>query len=209
MNSKKILALLCATAMASSTLVPVMAGAETAELSDATVLWSDTFDAYENDPEQKTGGFGGPALVVAKKARDSYAAIDGVTLFTTNRDDDSSYFITEAFSDEDATDLVLTTNASRFSTAGRGAYIAFDEAYAPTSSESLVLSTKVKIVETDHTYAPAFAIGDVVISNTLMGVESGAWVDLKVALKPDGTYEVLADGTAVKTGSAASRFHRR
>jgi hypothetical protein len=82
MNSKKILALLCATAMASSTLVPVMAGAETAELSDATVLWSDTFDAYENDPEQKTGGFAGPALVVAKKARDSYAAIDGVTLYT-------------------------------------------------------------------------------------------------------------------------------
>lgn len=202
MNTKKLMALLCATAMASSTVVPVItANAEVA--ADAEVLWSDTFDGYENDPEQAVGGFTGPGLVVAKASRDTYKGINGVQLVTTGKEDDSSYFVVEPVAADAESDLAVTTTISRFASTSRGAYIKFDETYAPKDDKYLVLSTKVKITDNAHAYAPIFKVDDIAISNETLGVESGQWANLKIVYK-DGNYELMVDNVALSGGSASS-----
>lgn len=202
MNTKKLTALLCATAMVSSTVVPVIT-ANAEEESNVEVLWSDTFDGYENDAEQAVGGFTGPGLVVAKASRDTYKGIDGIQLVTTGKEDDSSYYIVEPVSEDNAADLAVTTTISRFASTSRGAYIKFDETYAPKDDKYLVLSTKVKITDNGHSYAPAFKIDDILISNTTLGANSGDWVDMKIAYK-DSQYELMVDNTPLSSGSASS-----
>lgn len=204
MNTKKLTALLCATAMVSSTVVPVItANAEVA--ADAEVLWSDTFDGYENTEIviSEQDNYSVTALVAAAKSRDTYKGIDGIQLVTTGKEDDSSQFIVEPVSEDNANDLAVTTTISRFASTDRGAYIQFNETYAPKDDKYLVLSTKVKITDNGHSYAPAFKIDDILISNTTLGANSGDWVDMKIVYK-DSQYELMVDNTLLSSGSASS-----
>ncbi len=205
MNTKKLMALFCATAMVSSTVVPVITANAEGE-SNVEVLWSDTFDGYENDAYGVGKLAAIPNLVSAVSGSETYKGINGITLQVSTRGggDDTSYFLTEPV-EEDSADLALKTSISRFSNNSRGSKITFDTAYAPKDDKYLVLSTKVKIDEKDidYGYAAMFAVDNILVSNQILGANSGDWVDMKIVYK-DGSYELTVDGTPLASGKASS-----
>lgn len=215
MNSKKLTALLCAAAIASSTLVPVMASAEeTANLSEATVLWSDTFDSYENVTTGEHSIAGLPVLAYTTTGPGVYEGIGGLTIKSCTRPDsvsgdDTSYVLVEPANEGDDANISLKTNISRFSTENRGSSFTFTEAYAPTDELALIVSSKIKIDAGESTYAPAFMMGNILISATKLygeGGEDNVWADVKLIYYPDSTYEVEVNGTVVDNGTTTPSF---
>jgi hypothetical protein len=126
-------------------------------------------------------------------AQSVYEGIVGLKLYTTNRADDSSYFMVNPVEDG-SDDLYLQTQTSRFARQSAGAYMAFDETYEAEDGEDVVLAFKLK--ETNNggtTYDDIFTVGSTVINLTSGNVSLGAWHDVKVVATVNGT-SVYVDG---------------
>lgn len=177
--------------------VSVAAGLITTAGAAETVLWSDTFNGYTNTVTHTTNPDTVGLVLVdgTSTAANEYGGIEGITLYTTNRADDSSYFqMTEDANGGKA----LTTNISRFSNAGRGAKIAFNETYKPAAGSDLVLAFKVKVSNTEGTtFDNAIQLNDdnneVIFLTDDFDINYDEWADVKIVITPDGTTVYVGD----------------
>lgn len=198
--NRKLISWASAMALASSVVVvPIAANAE----DETTTLWSDTFNTYVNEVTHQTSpeGIGNVLVDGTATEMNTYTGIGGMTLTTTNRQDDSSYFkVTDV--DGSSTDKALTTTVSRFSNAARGAFITFNDAASYTTDKDLVWASKVK-VENDKgtTYDDAFSIGSTVINMDTLGIADNTWHDIKVVIKSTGS-TVYVDNSATSVTSS-------
>lgn len=194
MKGKKLISLLCAAAMTTSAFASMAVTASAAE----TVLWSDTFDGYENSVTHQTNpdAVGSVLLDGTSTARSQYEGIDGITLYTANRADDSSYF---QLTEDNGVGKALTTNVSRFANNKRGASVVFKEEYRPTSTSDLVLAFKVKAVnEKGTTFDTAMVLNDdnsQEINFESLGVTLGEWTRIKLVITSAGTSIYIGDST--------------
>lgn len=208
MKSKRLISLLCAITMTVSAftgLVMPHAGA-----ADDNVLWSDTFDGYENEvtyfhtDEGQTLGYDNKVLVDGTQtARNTYKMIKNAVLYTTDRADDSSYF---QMTDDADGGKALTTQVSRFSNATRGAKIEFNKdgkptTYSPTADKDLVLAFKVKAENAAGTpFDTAITLNND-ISQEIdfvqdLGMTLGEWAEVKAVITTSGTKVYVNGGTA-------------
>ncbi|MGN1116283.1 MAG: hypothetical protein ACI4TH_06935, partial [Candidatus Ornithomonoglobus sp.] len=197
---RKFISILSAAALVSSVVVvPISASAE-----GETVLWSDTFDTYTNSVTHYTSpeGVGNVLVDGTLTPRSTYTGIGGLTLYTTNRADDSSYFQVNSV-EEDPTDLYLQTQVSRFARQSAGAYLQFNETYTAEDGKDVVLAFKIKESNSGGTnYDNIFTIGNTVVNMDTAGAALDEWHDVKVVVEKTGT-SVYFDGseTAAATSS--------
>lgn len=192
---RKFISILSAASIAATSFAAVI----TAQADGEKVLWSDNFNSYENnvEPHPNLSALGMVLADGTLTARTESNAIPGVTLYTTNRGDDSSYFMVV---DDGNGGKALETTTSRFANAGRGSSIEFATAYAPTDDEDLVLAFKVKIAnDGGTTYDEAIIInGDNTNKIELvddLGIELGEWADVKVVITASGASVYANDAT--------------
>ena len=205
MKSKKLISFLCAAAMTVSTFAGLAVTASAAE----TVLWSDTFDGYPNEVKSGEGGGGLPTLYPdvlvdgTTVAGNKYQFIDGVTLYTTGRGDDSSYWV----STEDANGgRAITTSTSRFARQGAGASFNFvdddgkDKPFEATSGD-LVLAFKLKLSDAGESgYDHAFALNNDTNNVVKLGdaLTLDKWSDVKIVINSTGA-TTYVDGAVAGT----------
>ncbi|MGN0183441.1 MAG: hypothetical protein ACI4DP_13700 [Candidatus Ornithomonoglobus sp.] len=200
---RKFISILSAAALVSSVVVvPISANAE-----GETVLWSDTFDTYVNSVAHQTKPDDVGNVLVDGTAiqRNTYSGIGGMTLYTTDRADDSSYFQVNPV-EEGSTDLYLQTQVTRFSNASRGAYIQFTDTYAAEDGKDVVLAFKVKETNLgETTYDNAFTVGNTMINMDTIGATLDEWHNIKIVVTTTGTSVYLDGGdTAVATSADTS-----
>lgn len=203
MINKKIISTVCAAAMVASSMA---AFAVTASAAGEEVLWSNTFNTYENTVAHQTNsdGVGNVLIDGSSIANNEYKGIGGLKLYTTNRADDSSYYQINAVA-EGSEDKYLQTQTSRFARQGAGAYMKFEETYAPTTEKELVLA--FKLMEKNDggtTYDNKFSIGNTVLDMDEMGICLGDWHDIKVVVSASGT-TVYADGEAAPLATSSDK----
>lgn len=206
--SKKIISLLSAAAVLSSLAVmPVTVGAE------ETVLWSDTFNGYDNIVAHKTSAKVGDVLADGTSGRQQYLGINGVELATVNKADDSSFFKVNG-KESDENDKYLTTQIARFSSVSRGAYVQFLDtdknaaAYSAETGKDIVLAFKIKMkdaTDADCTYDTLIQVGNTEISRDALGIENDTWADVKIVASTTGTSVYVNGSSAASvTGSDKS-----
>lgn len=191
MNSKKFISLISAAALTASSFaaLPVF-GAD----SD-TVIFTDTFNKYENAITHQTSpdGVGQVFLDGTANADTQSKEIPGLTLHTTNRSDDSSYY-QMVNKDEEGTDKYLMTTVSRFSSASRGAKIVFDNAQTPEAGKDVVVAFDVLMANEGGTgYDEAFAIGGTIFDMASNNINDGEWHSIKAVASTTGT-KIYVDG---------------
>ncbi len=179
---RKLISWVSALALASSVVtVPILANAEVTE-----TLISNNFNGYENDVSYVNYANNiGDVLVYGNEAS-AEVTLTNLKLIVSSRKgaDDTSYWK----ADESEGNGFLTTSVSRFSTAGRGSKLQFSEKYAPGEGENLVLSFKFKIKDpVTEGYAPAFKIGNTLVSRADFGVESDVWATAKLVINSEGS----------------------
>ena len=193
---KKIISLLAAAAMVAASLPVVSMAAD----DKGKELWSDNFDSYKNKVEyyhEKKLEYNNKVLVDGTLTTGEYTDIKGITLYTTSREsgDDSSYWqLTKDAKGKNA----LTTQVSRFSSGGRGAKLEFNEEYAPTEEEAIVLTFDVKYTNDAETaYDESIQINgsDMLAIDFADGLEIDAdtWATVKVVMEAWGTNVYVGD----------------
>lgn len=200
MNMKKIISAFCALSMAATSFVSM---AITANAEGETVLWSDTFNGYENvvDHHNQSGTLG-KVLADGTSSIAVYEGIEGITLTTASRaqGDDSAWF---KIADKEGTDKCLQSMVCRFASADRGNNIAFNETYSATADTDIVLAFKVKYHnDGGTTYNSGFKTNTTFIDMEAAGIEQDVWTDIKVVVKSTGTSVYFNGSTdAAVTGS--------
>lgn len=196
---KKFISWASALAIASSSMVAIPLSAN-AEVTGTLV--SNSFNGYTNTVTyDKYVGNVGDVMVYGKTAGESIN-IDGISLVTSPRGDDTSYWKAET---DDTGNTYLTTTVSRFATAGRGAVLSLDDTYTATSDSSIVVSFKFKMTApVTEGYAPSFAIGSTVVS----AAEYDTWYNAKLVITVDETELYINDSSVTtSTDKSVSSFN--
>jgi len=204
MNSKKLISLLSAAAMA-ATIVP------TAALADGdTVLYSDSFNGYETSSKTDDGSvFAVAAGTAAHEAAGTFQwlfnspqtrELDKLTVDATGSDDDTASIM---INEKDAADKYLSIPKNRFPARCAPKITGFDN-YTANAGEALVISFKAKLTAGVDTASaevmPVLSLGSLgsLDSNYL---DSSEWTEVKI-VTADGSSTVYAGGTQV--GSATT-----
>ncbi|MBR0366469.1 MAG: hypothetical protein IJH94_06695, partial [Clostridia bacterium] len=197
---KKFISLLSAAAVAASSF----AALGTTAFADDEVLFKDNFNKYENTVAHNNESVGDVFLTGAFEASVTSKDIAGITLYTTGRADDSSYY--QFVAKEDETDKYLQTQTSRFARQGAGAHIDFDTTFTAEEGKDVVLAFKLKETNDGETpYDDVFTIGGAMIDAKAAGINDGGWHNIKVVATTSGL-SVYADGseTAIATADDTS-----
>ena len=196
---RRFISLLSAAAVAASSFAAIGITA----FADDEVLFTDNFNKYENTIAHNNESVGYVFLTGAYEASCTSKDIAGITLYTTARADDSSYY---QFIDKDEDDKYIQTQTSRFARQGAGAHIDFDTTYAAEEGKDVVLAFKLKETnDGETTYDDVFTVGGAMINAKTAEINDGEWHDIKVVATTSGL-SVYADGgsEAIATASDTS-----
>lgn len=213
MNSKKLISLLSASAMAVSAFSGL---ALTANAADS-VLYSDNFNGYTTSSKEPTGSafagypgssygslkndnnwkwfFNTPASQTIDKLSVGFQGTSGMA--ATTNDDTSVITINEKT--DDSTDKYMSVPLNRFPLRSKATIAGFNN-YVANAGEQLLVDFDLMldngVLNGSDTVVPASVtfkgIGD--ISTSTPGVTDGTWVNVKVIVA-DGTTSVYLDGS--------------
>lgn len=196
---KKIISWASALELVSSSFAALPLSAN-AEVKD--VLFSNSFKGYESHNTVTYDRYNGYDIGnVMLHNGGQTMKIDGMTLATCERlEDDTSYW--KASVAEENT--YLTTTVARFSNSVRGAKLTFDETYAPSAGEAVVVSFKFMVTPAaSNTQAPAFKLGNTLINAADFAGEDGevynTWYEAKVVVT--SSESSIYNGTQYLKGS--------